>query len=548
MTARRDHATDLPGPASAVGIPAVRPAEGVARPRRAPSPNRRRPVVPGGLRVRLVVAFMAVVAIALSLMLAMLPPLLEGYFARQENQSLETRTRLMHEVIRTALIDDLDLDGETPMPILQGTDPPAPSEQLLEALGTAQSGRMRNLATLVAQAHVEIVVSESPDRPDVVAYRLVLPLGNRPVSPDDLRRTETFTIHDGFWATGNVAPVRLFTVTLTDPSLRTQTIQAIVTVMLAAGLAALAAAVVASLLLAARLTDPIRRLTRATRRLEQGDLAARVAVPQGGAPEVGELAAAFNGMATRLQETMEFISGDRDRSRDFLADVSHELRTPIAALRTFNELLAEGAAADETTRDEFLEQSRQQIERLDWLAANLLELSKLDSGLVALDLRADDLRAVVESSVHQAETTAKRRGIALEMEVPATPVRQPHDPPRVGQVLNNLVGNAIKFTPRGGTVRVLLRDTPEGAELEVTDTGVGIEADELPSVFERFYRGAKVQESRATGSGLGLSIVQSIVEMHGGTVTIQSTPGRGTEVTVKLPRELAVSSPAARRE
>jgi len=236
MTARRDHATDLPGPASAVGIPAVRPAEGVARPRRAPSPNRRRPVVPGGLRVRLVVAFMAVVAIALSLMLAMLPPLLEGYFARQENQSLETRTRLMHEVIRTALIDDLDLDGETPMPILQGTDPPAPSEQLLEALGTAQSGRMRNLATLVAQAHVEIVVSESPDRPDVVAYRLVLPLGNRPVSPDDLRRTETFTIHDGFWATGNVAPVRLFTVTLTDPSLRTQTIQAIVTVMLAAGL------------------------------------------------------------------------------------------------------------------------------------------------------------------------------------------------------------------------------------------------------------------------------------------------------------------------
>ena len=107
-------------------------------------------------------------------------------------------------------------------------------------------------------------------------------------------------------------------------------------------------------------------------------------------------------MADRLEESVEIIRRDRDRSRDFLADVSHELRTPLAALRTFNELLMEQAGDDPAARAEFLESSAGQIERLDWLAQNLLELSKLDSGLVLLDLRPDDLRAAVESAVEQA--------------------------------------------------------------------------------------------------------------------------------------------------
>ena len=115
-------------------------------------------------------------------------------------------------------------------------------------------------------------------------------------------------------------------------------------------------------------------------------------------------------MAARLGESVEIIRRDRDRSRDFLADVSHELRTPIAAMRTFNELLREGADADPAARAEFLESSRQQLERLDWLAQNLLELSKLDSGLVLLDLRPDDLRACVESAVEQAEAVGDATG------------------------------------------------------------------------------------------------------------------------------------------
>jgi hypothetical protein len=132
-------------------------------------------------------------------------------------------------------------------------------------------------------------------------------------------------------------------------------------------------------------------------------------------------------MADQVEETMEVIRRDRDTSREFLADVSHELRTPLAALRTFNELLQEKAGDDVAARTEFLEASAQQIERLDWLAQNLLELSKLDSGLIRLDLRPDDLRATILSAVEQAQVSAQRRGLSLTAELPGSAAR---DPPR----------------------------------------------------------------------------------------------------------------------
>ena len=255
-------------------------------------------------------------------------------------------------------------------------------------------------------------------------------------------------------------------------------------------------------------------------------------------------------MADRLQESVEIIRRDRDRSRDFLADVSHELRTPLAALRTFNELLMESAGDDPDARAEFLESSAGQIERLDWLAQNLLELSKLDSGLVLLDLRPDDLRAAVESAAHQLD--ARRRPARRH---PAgrparrRPVRIRHDPPRIGQVVANLVGNAVKFTPRGGVVRVTVAATPDGARIDVTDTGVGIDPAELPHIFERFYRGSRANEARGSGSGLGLAIVRSIVDMHGGSVEVESGAGVGSRFTVRLPRDprTVAGTPAAQR-
>jgi signal transduction histidine kinase len=213
------------------------------------------------------------------------------------------------------------------------------------------------------------------------------------------------------------------------------------------------------------------------------------------------------------------------------------LRTPLAALRTFNELLREKAGDDVAARTEFLESSAQQIERLDWLAQNLLELSKLDSGLIRLDLRPDDLRATVLSAVEQAQVSAQRRGIILTEDLPKAPLVTRHDPQRLGQVLVNLIGNALKFTPRGGSVRVTMTPYQNGARIAVVDTGIGIDAKEMPRIFERFYRGSRASEARSSGSGLGLAIVRSIVEMHRGRILVESRVGTGSTFSVILPAD-----------
>jgi len=503
-----------------------------------------------GLRARLVLGFLIVTFISLGLVFATLPRLLDGYFLDQAQQDLNRRTQQVGFFIALDIIR-ASSGSDAPRPILEG-DPLAATQAVQDALGTADKGNVLDLAQLVAQSNIHVQIASDVADPSQIAFQLDVPVGAEVAQAgqqrESLSSTQLYqvTLPDTFWSQEEAtAPKRQLVVSLSDPyTYRAQTINQIISVMAVAGVIALIVAVIASVLIADRLSNPIRRLTGAARELSEGHLETRVPPPST-SREMGELTVAFNSMAERVQASMEYISRDRDRSRDFLADVSHELKTPIAALRTFNELLRDGQVKDEATQKEFLDQSRQQIERLDWLAANLLELSKLESGLVLLDLRPDDLRAVVEDAVQQAHPAANRKGVNIVAVLPDEPIRQPHDPQRMGQVLGNLLGNAIKFTPRGGEVRVTLEPTTDGAELRVADTGVGINAAELPYVFERFYRGAQAHESRAAGSGLGLSIVRSIVEMHNGRVSISSTPCKGTEVAVDLPREVAVSSPAA---
>jgi signal transduction histidine kinase len=154
---------------------------------------------------------------------------------------------------------------------------------------------------------------------------------------------------------------------------------------------------------------------------------------------------------------------------------------------------------------------------------------------------------VVEDAVEHAMPMAERKGVALTAHIPPDPIVQPHDPPRLGQVLGNLIGNAIKFTPKGGHVEVSVGATAEGARFTVRDDGVGIDPAELEHVFDRFYRGTRRPEERAGGSGLGLAIARSIVDMHHGRVAISSTPDVGTEVVVTLPHQVSLSSPGDAR-
>lgn len=320
---------------------------------------------------------------------------------------------------------------------------------------------------------------------------------------------------------------------------RIETLEQVNGTLFAAGVIALLVSTIVGILAARRLARPIRRLQTAAGRISAGDLGERV--PPSGIEELDVLGGQFNVMAARLGRTLAMLEADRDRLREFVADVSHELRTPIAALRTFTELQREGEV-DEATRREFLDRSVEQIARLEWLSTNLLDLSRIDSGIFPLSMRDGDLRDPVRAVVEAHAEVAEQRGVSLWSEVPGGPVPLRFDHQRLVQLVTNLVGNALKFTPRGGEVGVRVTDTPAEAVIEVSDTGAGITADELPHIFERFFRGTNVGEARASGSGLGLAIARSIAEMHDGSIVVESVAGSGSRFVVHLPR---ASSPGA---
>jgi signal transduction histidine kinase len=499
--------------------------------------------MPRTFQGRLTIAFVSVIALTLALVSVLVLNRLDDYFAKQQEFDLRERS-----ITLSGYIQGLARQRANGAPVV-GVDGFV-NERVVDVLNDPSARAF--ITDRLGQADV------------IVRFGVSMPEGDRTVfvpspngtfqmrlqAPPAAGQSREATFVTKRYGAGDVWERYALEITLANPSTYRASAIATLTGLLAAiGLFALGLAVVVSAALARRFTTPLRQLTDASRALAEGDLSRRVPAAQlrAGSSELGALAVQFNTMADRLEESVEMSRRDRDRSRDFLADVSHELRTPLAALRTFNQLLMESAGDDPDARAEFLESSAGQIERLDWLAQNLLELSKLDSGLVLLDLRPDDLRAAVESATHQHDAAAARRRIELRVDLPDAPIRIRHDPSRIGQVVANLVGNAVKFTPRGGAVRVEVEATDDGARIDVTDTGVGIDPVELPHIFERFYRGSRSNEARGSGSGLGLAIVRSIVDMHGGTVTVESGRDRGSRFTVHLPRDPRViaGTPAA---
>jgi signal transduction histidine kinase len=462
---------------------------------------------------------------------------LDAYFRDQEQTALDSRAT---EVARIVVILAVPASGASGTVIGAGN---TLNPRVAAAIGDPNV--LRFLTNEVALADLQIAIGGATQTG--AGETIVSPADNGVFSQSLTADPKPGQVQEPFAAENVTGPIPGGSfgdpwgvdVVLSNPyTTRASTLGTITGLIAITALGALMATFIVSAYLAARFTRPLRRLGEATRRLGSGDLAGRVpaAELESSYSEVAELARQFNVMADRLEESIELIRRDRDRSRDFLADVSHELRTPLAAIRMNVELL-QGRAGDEpATRAEFLETSRQQLDRMDWLAHNLLELSKLESGLLRLDLRPEDLRSTVESAFEQADPAAKRRGVDLELHLPSSPVRIRHDPQRIGQVVANLVGNAIKFTPRGGRVTVELEAARDGARLQVRDTGVGIDTAEIPHIFERFYRGSRANEARGSGSGLGLAIVKSIVDMHGGRIAVESRVGAGSTFTVTLPR------------
>ena len=296
------------------------------------------------------------------------------------------------------------------------------------------------------------------------------------------------------------------------------------------GLGSLAIAVAVGLLIGRTISDPLRSLAGTARRMADGDLTARAAGVR--SDEIGELARQFNGMAESLESSFRDLRSERDSLKRFVADASHELRTPITALATFNELLQGSAAEDPAARSEFLRESQVQLARLQWITSNLLDLSRLDAGIAGLSLGTHVAADLLEAAAVGARTRAQEKNVTLSLEVSEPGLVVSCDGNRMAMALSNLVTNAVKFVPEGGAVKVRAEAHDGKAFFTVTDNGPGIAADELPMIFNRFYRG---RNAGAEGAGLGLAIVRSVARAHGGSVAVQSVPGEGSSFTLEVP-------------
>jgi len=295
------------------------------------------------------------------------------------------------------------------------------------------------------------------------------------------------------------------------------------TVLIGLIVAGIVAAVAARLLsgwIAARV-DP---LAAGAGRLRHGDLTARV--PIDGSDELTSVAVSFNEMAEALEQSKE-------RERQFLLSVGHDLRTPLTTIGGYVEALEEGVD-DRAEVARIAAVMSSEHRRLRRLIEDVMVLARLDSAEFGVVAEPVDVAAHVEEVVSRYEVSAAAAGISLEASLDPTGVRSV-DPDRVGQILSNLLENALRYTPVDGVVSVLLTSRPAGVELVVRDTGSGIDADDLPHIFERFYVARKYRGVRPEGSGLGLSIVERLVTTMGGTVSATSRPGAGTEFLVGLP-------------
>ncbi len=221
--------------------------------------------------------------------------------------------------------------------------------------------------------------------------------------------------------------------------------------------------------------------------------------------------------------------------QDFVANVSHELRTPVSSIKGYAETLLEGAIEDKENARDFVSIIHQDSDRLAKLIDDLLDLSKIESGKMKMAFLPVDAAALIKRSVAVIENQAKEKNISLKADLPAQLPKIQADETRFSQVMINLLDNAVKYTPEGGTVTISTSIKEKFLQVEVSDTGIGIPESDIPRIFERFYRVDKAHSRELGGTGLGLSIVKHIVQSHGGQVWLKSEPGQGSTFSFTIP-------------
>jgi len=285
--------------------------------------------------------------------------------------------------------------------------------------------------------------------------------------------------------------------------------------------------------LSVALTDRIMTLNGADQAIAQGNLHTRV--PVTGSDEMADLARTFNEMASQLEATARKQRELDTLKHDLVAWAGHDLRTPLASIRVIVEALADGVVQDSATVQRYLQTAQRDIRSLSQLIDDLFEMAQLDAGGLQLELCPNSLSDLISDTLESFTVQAERQGVRLEGNCAPGIDPVSMDTQKIGRVLANLVGNALRHTPAGGSVSVSATTTSASVQVQVSDTGEGIGADDLPRVFEQFYRGEKSRSRATGGAGLGLAIAKGIVETHGGRIWAESQLGQGTRFVFTLP-------------
>lgn len=286
------------------------------------------------------------------------------------------------------------------------------------------------------------------------------------------------------------------------------------------------AVMVMSLFLLRKITNPLAELNEGIQQMTKGDFSARVNVP--GKNEFAELGRAFNTMSERIEKL--------DQSRNqFVSNASHELKTPLATMKIMLQSVQMGGDdMPAELRNEFLNDVDKEIDRLTRIVGDLLTLVNIDSGGMQLNREVFSLKELVQDQVKRLLPLARERGIEMDC-IAKDAAEVDGDLSKLSQVVYNVIDNAIKYTPRGGSVKVELTRSGKKAVVKIADTGIGIPESDLTHIFDRFYRVDKARSRETGGTGLGLSIVKQIVNLHDGDITVTSAENQGSTFTITLP-------------
>ena len=289
------------------------------------------------------------------------------------------------------------------------------------------------------------------------------------------------------------------------------------------GLLAVAIALLLTFILSRRILAPVKALTHAASQLGKGDFSQRV--HSGDKGEVGELAQSFNSMADNLERAEQL-------RRNMVADVAHELRTPLSNLSGYLEAIRDGVIKPDADTIRSLDEEASSLSRL---VDDLQELSLADADELKLFCQKEDISKLIKQAVATCQSQTADKGLMISISLPDKLPPASIDSHRIKQVLHNLLENAVAHTSRGDSITVKAWQQDNQLKISVVDTGEGIPAEDLPNIFERFYRVDKSRTRATGGSGLGLTIAKRLVEAHGGKIEVESEPGKGSTFTLTLP-------------